>query len=189
MKYQGPSSLRSSKILESANRSRSIHQDESCSAACIDIQPEIPGHIVAQCVALFFRWQYPQCMFIDRDKFLLGFLNHSYPSSNFSRCLEYSICALGALMSSDKKIRDLADSFSESAIRSLESGNLLHPQETSIQALTLCSFYLIGKGSFSRASMLSGMQIHEDMNLVLQISDIYKESHFVCMKTLTTGSK
>lgn len=96
-------------------------------------------------------------MFVDRDKFLLGFLNHSYTSKNSSRSLEFSICALGALLSPENPIRDLAGSFYDAAVRSLESGGLLEPQESSIQALTLCSFYQIGQGNFTQAWMLSGM--------------------------------
>jgi hypothetical protein len=96
-------------------------------------------------------------MFVDRDKFLLGFLNHSYTSKNSSRSLEFSICALGALLSPEKTIRDLAGCFYDAAVRSLESGGLLEPQESSIQTLTLCSFYQIGQGNFTQAWMLSGM--------------------------------
>jgi hypothetical protein len=96
-------------------------------------------------------------MFVDRDKFLLGFLNHSYTSKHSSRSLEFSICALGALLSPDKPIRDLAGSFYDAAIRSLESGGLLEPRESTIQTLTLCSFYQIGQSNFTQAWMLSGI--------------------------------
>lgn len=164
--YLGPSSLRNSRILKSAAEHPSIHFPTQYKPAHVDVQTEVDGHVVAECVALFFRWHYPQCMFVDRDKFLLGFLNHSYTSKNSSRSLEFSICALGALLSPENPIRDLAGSFYDAAVRSLESGGLLEPQESSIQALTLCSFYQIGQGNFTQAWMLSGIafRMSEELN-------------------------
>jgi hypothetical protein len=157
MKYQTPSSLRNSTLLKSSLQLRSIRHPELCLPNSPQVLVEFPGYIAIECVALFFRWHYPQCLFVDRDQFLLGFLNHSYASSYVTRALEHSICALGALLSADKTIRDLADNFSKSAIQCLEWGNMLDPQDLSIQALILCSFFQIGKGDFSKAWMLSGM--------------------------------
>ncbi|OBT98176.1 hypothetical protein VE01_03713 [Pseudogymnoascus verrucosus] len=164
--YPGPSSLRNSKVLKSAAEHPSIHFSTPYKPAHVDVQTEVGGHVIAECVALFFRWHYPQCMFVDRDKFLLGFLNHSYTSKNSSRSLEFSICALGALLSPEKTIRDLAGCFYDAAVRSLESGGLLEPQESSIQTLTLCSFYQIGQGNFTQAWMLSGIAFRmcEELN-------------------------
>ncbi|KFY29643.1 hypothetical protein V494_08580 [Pseudogymnoascus sp. VKM F-4513 (FW-928)] len=164
--YPGPSSLRNSKVLKSAAEKPSMHLSTPHKLAHVDVQTEVDGHVIAECVALFFRWHYPQCMFVDRDKFLLGFLNHSYTSKNSSRSLEFSICALGALLSPEKPIRDLAGSFYDAAVRSLESGGLLEPHESSIQALTLCSFYQIGQGDFTQAWMLSGIAFRmcEELN-------------------------
>ncbi|KFY26563.1 hypothetical protein V493_04018 [Pseudogymnoascus sp. VKM F-4281 (FW-2241)] len=164
--YPGPSSLRNSKVLKSAVEHPTVHFPTPYKLAHVDVRTEVDGHVIAECVALFFRWHYPQCMFVDRDKFLLGFLNHSYTSKNSSRSLEFSICALGALLSPEKPIRDLAGSFYDAAVRSLESGGLLEPQESSIQALTLCSFYQIGQGNFTQAWMLSGIAFRmcEELN-------------------------
>jgi hypothetical protein len=179
--YPGPSSLRNSKVLNSAGEHHSMNYPPSHNPAPVNVQTEVDGHIIAECVALFFRWHYPQCMFVDRDKFLLGFLNHSYTSKSSSRSLEFSICALGALLSSEKTIRDLAESFYEAAIRSLESGGLLEPQEASIQTLTLCSFYQTGQGNFSQAWMLSGtVALH--IGVTMCKADRFKASRSECAK-------
>ncbi|KAH6674935.1 hypothetical protein B0J14DRAFT_448252, partial [Halenospora varia] len=120
-------------------------------------------------VALFFQWQYPNCMFIDRDEFLLGYLNHSHGGKHPSPGLEYGICALGALMSPEKKTRDLAEGFFSAAIKSLD---LLTPRDTSIQALLCCSFFQAGQANFSQAWMLSGIAFR----MLQDLGDVNKDN-------------
>ncbi|RDL39788.1 uncharacterized protein BP5553_04128 [Venustampulla echinocandica] len=157
MIYPGPSSLYSSMLLKSAGQAPSMSQAPPISSTFVDVNNNFPRHIVNECLALFFRWQYLHSMLIDRDEFFLDYSNTSYTGKHISTALEHSICALGALMSSDMRIRGLADSFSAQATRILELESLLNPKETSIQALILCSLYQIGKCEFSKARMLSGI--------------------------------
>jgi hypothetical protein len=181
MIYQGPSSLLGSMLLKSDSGSRFAHPTPPISPICISIRNDFDSHIVAECVALFFRWHYPHCMFIDRDEFLTDYLKDSGSGKYSSPALKYSICALGALMSTNVKIRCLADKFSIAAIRTLESESLLDRQDTSIEAILLCSFYQIGSGDFSKAWMLSGMQTSDIPNASCRINQ-YKASRFACPK-------
>jgi len=159
MTYDRPSSLVKSNLLKLAPQGQFALHTPPISP--IGPYPTIgfPNETVAECVALFFRFHHPQCKIIDRDMFLVDYSQPSYARKTSSLAVEYSICAMGALMSPDMNIRDLADVFVTAAIRELDSATLLSPSESSIQALLLLSCYEIGKGNFSKAWMLSGILI------------------------------
>jgi hypothetical protein len=150
MVYNGPSSLPSSRLLDSAAAKSFTFATYPIPPLGLDID-NIPARTNALCVDNFFRWHYPQCLTIDRDQYLLEYTRYS------SSAIQYSICALGALMSSDSSVRVLAEIYAAAAMKKLEATSLLYPCESSIQALLLCSYYSIGKGNFSEAWMLSGM--------------------------------
>lgn len=156
MTYPGPSSLCNSMLLKSAGQVPSMSQAPPISSTFVDVNNNFPRHIVNECVALFFRWQSLHSMLIDREEFLMGYSNGPYAGKHTSTALEQSICAMGALMSSDIRIRGLADSFFAQATRILELESLLNAKEASIQALILCSLYQIGKSDFSKGRTLSG---------------------------------
>ena len=150
MVYNGPSTLSSSILLNPTGKSFDF-PTYPVSPHIQDVSINFSDKMTAECVGLFFRWHYPHCLIIDRDQYLIEYSRHS------SSALQYSICALGALMSSDMKIRCLADRYAVAAIKKLEVSDLWFPCESSIQALLLCSYYWMGNGNFSKAWMLSGM--------------------------------
>lgn len=150
-----PYSLSTSKILQYSNPKE--HPQSHASSTTHDndkLGQPFPRPLITECIALFFQWHYPDCMFVDRDEFLLGYLNHSHGGRHPSPGLEYAICALGALMSPEKNTRNLAEGFLSAAINSLD---LLIANDASIQALLCCSSFQAGRGNFSQAWMLSGI--------------------------------
>jgi hypothetical protein len=114
------------------------------------------GPIIHECLALCFRWQYFCTTMIDQDAFLKDFLNNPHTGAQCSPALIYSLCALGALMSSDKNTRDLADGFSESAYNALITCGDLIPHTTSVQAFLCCAMFEFSRGNVSKGSMCSG---------------------------------
>jgi hypothetical protein len=155
--YPGPWSLSKSHLIQHTDYKKYILSERPSSLNDVELSGQFPSPIVAESVALFFRWQYPNCNFIDREEFLLGYLNHSYGGKHPSPALEYAICSLGALMSIKRETRNFAQHFSSAAIRTLEVEGLLNPKDTSIQALLCCSLFQAGQGNLSKAWMVSGI--------------------------------
>lgn len=107
-------------------------------------------------VRLFFKWQYPNFMFVYREAFLLDYLGHSHSSKSCSLALLYSICALGAQMSADTAVSSLATCFRERAHDALFPIGFLTPDMTTIQALLCLAFAELSEGSVSDAWVYSG---------------------------------
>jgi hypothetical protein len=95
-------------------------------------------------------------MIVDRDTLLIDYSNAAYSDKSCSPVLVYSICALGALMSSDPKVRETADHFSVLAQDSLSAQGPWVPEMSSVQALLCCAFYEVGRGNASKGWMYSG---------------------------------
>ncbi|OTA59696.1 hypothetical protein K449DRAFT_385014 [Hypoxylon sp. EC38] len=120
------------------------------------------------CLALFFYWQYPQVMFIDREAFVQEFELDPICSEFCSPPLIHAACALGALMSPDADIRALAPTFADSAENTLVRQGLATPRITSVQALLCCAFYEVGMGNLSKGWMYSGMAFRMGQDLGIQ---------------------
>ena len=118
--------------------------------------PDTGEKKVNECVALFFHYQYPQFMFIDREAFILDFRNKAFSSQFCSLALINAICSIGALMSTIPETLASAEPFAECASNILLSRGLNSPHMTSVQALLCCAFYEIGSGNLSRAWLFSG---------------------------------
>lgn len=112
---------------------------------------------INECIGLFFQWHYPFCEIIHRDTLLHDQFRDTSDNKIRSLALINAVCALGALTSSDKDTKDLADSFCASAENAVMQGILWDPHITYIQALFCCSIYEAGKGEVSKSWMLSGM--------------------------------
>jgi hypothetical protein len=155
--YPGPSSIFRSELFKATDHellSFGIPHPPSVSTTA---STSFHNPVLAECVALFFRWQFPQNMFIDRDKFLMDYLGCKGSEEPCKAALVYAVGSLGALLSPNPGTRQLAETYVNLAIVSLESHGLLNAHEASVQALILCAFYKIGKGNLSKAWMLSGM--------------------------------
>lgn len=104
----------------------------------------------------FFRWQYPEHMFIYREAFLLDYMNYAYQGRYCSLQLVYAICALSCLQSSDPMIKSKAASFRQLAYDSLGPLQQIPIGVTAVQALLCLSFLELGLGNISAAWLLSG---------------------------------
>lgn len=116
----------------------------------------IRGHVISQCLGLFFHWQSAQFMFIDRTAFCVDYMSGYHEQQFCSPALVYSICAIGALMSPDPLVKQTSESFATSAQNLLLAQGLGVPHLTSVQALLCCAFYQVGKGNFSQGWLYSG---------------------------------
>lgn len=95
---------------------------------------------------------------VDRDAFLADFSVDSGcgSSSPCSPALLYSICALGALMSHDQNINELADLFSASAEEAIADAPFGRASILTSQAMMLCAVFESGTGNVSKAWIYSG---------------------------------
>jgi len=140
---------------------RSFYEDESRQldpvppATGANISPD--GRFIDECLGLYFKWQNPYYMIVDRNTFLVDYLSDTAGGANVSLALVHSACALGALMSPKANVRQMADSFYQSAENLLLGTALLAPDNSTIQALLCCAFYETGRNNPSKAWMYSGM--------------------------------
>lgn len=95
-------------------------------------------------------------MIVDRDMLFIDYSNHACSEKGCSLVLVYSMCALGALMSSDPEVRSSADHFAALAQDSLSAQGPWIPELFSVQALLCCAFYEVGRGNASKGWMYSG---------------------------------
>ena len=82
-----------------------------------------------QCIALFFHWQYPQFMFIDREAFIMDYQKRSLNGQFCSSALVNAVCSIGALMSTDPSIKEGASEYSKAALDEIMSHGLSKEHE------------------------------------------------------------
>lgn len=111
---------------------------------------------IEQTLSLFFKWQYSQFMFVYREAFLLDHLQHAYGGKYWSPPLLYTMCALGATMSSDLIIQKSGANLALQSQEMLFGYGLEQPHITFVQALLCLAFYHIGQGNYSKGWSLSG---------------------------------
>lgn len=116
---------------------------------------EFSEALIGQCLDLYFQWQNPHCMFIDREVFMRDYLHAPLSEKWKMEPLVYASCSLGALMSLESEIKQMADVFSKSA-EDIILGSLFHPDVLLIQALLCCAYYESGRDHPSKAWALSG---------------------------------
>ncbi|KAH7028201.1 fungal-specific transcription factor domain-containing protein [Microdochium trichocladiopsis] len=136
------------------------------------------GENASELIALFFRWQYPQFMFIDREAFILDFRTGTFGGQFCSSALVHAISSIGALMtppspgsaaaSSATVCGEESRNHAEAATRILLGPGLSTPHTTSVQALLCCGFYEIGQGNFSQGWLYSGMAFRMGQDLGFQ---------------------
>ncbi|KAL0935437.1 transcription factor [Colletotrichum truncatum] len=128
------------------------------------------------CLGLFFMWQYPLFMFIDREAFISEFEENPVDGDFCSPPLIYSAAAIGALMSKDPEIRAKADAYNANAQNILMNEGLNAPRPTSVQALLCCAYYEVGRGNISRGWLLSGMAFRMGQDIGFQRDPTHWES-------------
>lgn len=137
-----------------------------------------PQHPVTQeLMAAFFTEQYQQNMCVYREFFLEDY--RSGDGRFYSEALLYSICSMGALVTTNPERKKLSDLFSRKA-QSLIFSSLGDPSLPTLQSLTILSQVEIGCGRSSRGWLLSGMtsRLAHEMGLHLDPKnwDSLKES-------------
>jgi hypothetical protein len=94
-------------------------------------------------------------MNFDMDALLLC-ISGDGPQKHCALALVYAMCALGALMSSDLIVRDMADHYATIAQSIFMQQGTLLPDTNTLQALLCCAFYSAGKGDVSKSWQYSG---------------------------------
>lgn len=118
-----------------------------------------PAVVLKECISLFFRCQRPFCAILNRDEFEQDLFTTSQDAENRSMSLLHAVCALGALMSDDHHIRELAEPFAISAERKISEGPFWHSCIETAQATLLVAVFATGRGNVSKAWMYSGKQM------------------------------
>lgn len=123
---------------------------------------------LTESLSLFFKYQHPQFMFIDRDAFLGEYHSNAQQGKYCSYPLLYSLCALGARASGDARIREKASLLSHFAETMTISQSLTCPHITVAQSLLCLAFYELAMGNHSKGWLLAGMAFRMGQDLGLQ---------------------
>lgn len=118
----------------------------------------IEDEAIAKALMQFFKWQYPQFMFIYREGFLQDHFGDRVNCKYWSSALLLSICALGTLMSPDEEDRRSSEQFYTAAESILMVTGLTRPSIVTVQAFLCLAFYEIGRGNLSKGWGFSGKQ-------------------------------
>jgi hypothetical protein len=121
----------------------------------IDMEDEL----ITSALMQFFKWQYPQFMFIYREAFLRDHFGDRTCCKYWSTALVLSLCALGTLMSTDRNERQMSEQFFNAAESIIIVSGLTQPSITTVQAFLCLAFYEIGRGNFSKAWGFSGTEL------------------------------
>lgn len=154
--YHGPTSIFNSNLIEPPSPivSSAVSSPFGNSVSALHTPT------IRLCIGLFFRWQYTQFMYIDREHFVHMFEEGSTGSDISFATLVYACCAVGALMSSDPEIRAEAAPFAEYSEALLKLERLNAPSTTLVQAILTLAGFNIGSGRIAKGWMLSGMVAH-----------------------------
>ncbi|KAF3802847.1 putative transcriptional regulatory protein [Colletotrichum gloeosporioides] len=164
MIYHGPTSIFQNDYGDtcgssSGNSKKSPFQDD---------RSNLINQTMRLCLGLFFYWQYPLFMFIDREAFVAEFEDNPIDGDFCSPPLIYAAAAIGALMSKDPDIRSRAQGFADTAQSILTTEGLSAPRPTSVQALLCCGYYEVGQGNISRGWMFAGMAFRMGQDIGFQ---------------------
>lgn len=112
--------------------------------------------LVQDALLQFFKWQYPHFMFIYREAFLRDHFSDRVCCKYWSPALLLSVCALGTLMSPDKRHRESSARFFSAAESILIVSGLTKPSIVTVQGFLCLAFYEIGQGNLSKGWGFSG---------------------------------
>lgn len=117
---------------------------------------DIKADIITQTLLLFFKWQYPNHVFIYRDAFLRDHYGARRESKYWSTSLLLSLCALGSLMLPETDRGDFGERCREAAVSIAIVADLMHPSVTALQTFLCLAFCEIGLGNLSKGWAFSG---------------------------------
>ncbi|KAJ0318095.1 hypothetical protein COL5a_010843 [Colletotrichum fioriniae] len=149
MIYHGPTSIFQNEVSPSiyptssstASKPSAFHEDKA----------NLTNQTMRLCIGLFFFWQYPLFMFIDREAFVQEFEDNPVDGNFCSPPLIYACAALGALMSKDPEIRPRAQEFADTAQTILTTDELGVSRPTSVQAWLCLAYFEVGLSNMSKS--------------------------------------
>lgn len=139
--------------------------------------------LVHDALLQFFKWQYPHFMFIYREAFLRDHFSDRVRCKYWSSALLLSVCALGTLMSPDKRHRESSAQFFSAAESILIVSGLTKPSIVTVQGFLCLAFYEIGRGNLSKGWGFSGT-FSSSAAVVIVLTLLDKVLHFVWHRTL-----
>lgn len=135
--------------------------------------------LVHDALLQFFKWQYPHFMFIYREAFLRDHFSDRVRCKYWSSALLLSVCALGTLMSPDKRHRESSAQFFSAAESILIVSGLTKPSIVTAQGFLCLAFYEIGRGNLSKGWGFSGALNPTAVLSAVVLTILYKVSPFV----------
>lgn len=151
--YHGPTSIFNSNLIEPPS---SMVSSSAVSSPFNNNVSALHTPTIRLCIGLFFRWQYTQFIFIDREQFVQMFEDASAGNDIGFAILVYACCAVGALMSPDPEIRAEAAPFAEYSEALLKLDRLNAPSTSMVQAILVLAGFNLGSGKIAKGWMLSG---------------------------------
>ncbi|TDZ41424.1 putative transcriptional regulatory protein [Colletotrichum trifolii] len=169
MVYFGPTSvfqdqMSSARASPSVNSKPSPYQED---------RSMLVNDTIVLCINLFFHWQHPLFMFIDREAFLTDFEENPVEGEFCSPPLIFGCAALGALMSKDPEIKSKAQAFAETAQHILTTEGLNCPRPITVQAFLLVGYYEAGIGQLSRGWLSAGTAFRMGQDIGFQRDPTY----------------
>lgn len=141
--------------------------------------------LVHDALLQFFKWQYPHFMFIYREAFLRDHFSDRVGCKYWSSALLLSVCALGTLMSPDKRHRESSAQFFSAAESILIVSGLTKPSIVTVQGFLCLAFYEIGRGNLSKGWGFSGT-FNSTGTVVSSLTLLDKVLHFVWHRILVS---
>lgn len=167
-----PTSIYNTNLLRS-----SFDQPKPSTPSRISDEPLPRSPAIDECLALYFRWHNPSLSLLEGATFHLEYSAIEYPSSTCSTALIYAMSALGALVSPDLAIRDMAETYSLAAEKGLNPIDI-QSSVASVRAYMLCAVYQAGQGKCSKAWIYSGIAFRMAQNLGLSPEEGNKSGTF-----------
>lgn len=140
-----------------ASSKRHMRSDSNFEYVAEHFGINLHDELVDDALMQFFRWQYPHFMFIYREAFLRDHFGDRGNCKYWSSALLLSICALGTLMSPEKRYRELSEQFFSAAESILIVSGFTKPSIVTVQGFLCLAFYEIGRGNLSKGWGFSGM--------------------------------
>ncbi|KAJ3549669.1 hypothetical protein NM208_g386 [Fusarium decemcellulare] len=191
--YHGPTSIVHTRVRQSnAETSPASHYHVFNGQPGLDANFEqiaehfgisMDDEVVTNALMLFFKWQYPQFMFIYREAFLRDHLGDRQNRKYWSSALLLSVCALGLLMSPNSLQRRSSEQFFSAAETMLIVFGFTRPSIATVQAFLCLAFYEIGRGNLSKGWGFSGVAFRMAQDLGFQRDPKYWVSYDTSLAT------
>ncbi|KAJ5693386.1 hypothetical protein N7462_002809 [Penicillium macrosclerotiorum] len=139
-----------------AQKAASTGAIAECASDVISVRGLTPhSPICEQAMSAFFQHAYYYHMVLYREYFLRDY--KAGKGLYYSEALLYAIVSIGAVISNNDSLRDLAEVFSDHAERLIYSGALHSPNITTIQALLLMGQFQIGRRNETKGWLFTGL--------------------------------